>query len=909
LLSSVRKIYIDFCFLQDTEQQAWLTLLKSALASLGLNPSIESFSGLPPEDGSNFAFITDSAALSRKLLLNIPHIFLQPVRRPVKVDAFFHWWPLADLNQYPPAYPNVTLISSVFRGDVFLGGFLSNMASLDGYADCQHLLIRAGSPGDEHQQLIQHVRRYPCAVYINLSRDPGLYAVWNLGLQLSTGQYVSNANLDDRRASTQLIYLQSVLEQNPKVTVASTPLRVSELKNLSWEDSGKCPVMFANEREQVVGPEQLFRQTPQGLASRNVPHCMPLWRRSVHFFAGEFDERRYGPSADWAFWLKAGYRGARFYIGGEALGLYLRDADSYWRRNSLAGEIDTGIVAEFSDWYGAVGLRPLGLELTRAISLLQAGSVLEGLGRLLMAMANPFPRNTFVQRCTDPVITVQEHRLFESECVLLDLVCQKFFDYPEGTAWAKRFGTTVALGGPMESAFFNALVDLLHLVGNATDVAVKRRLALACVDWMTCFADAKGAIALAFLAGRCGFAESEQKILQRQHSVDAADFWLRIQQVYRFSRPLPELCSLVDALETDWQPVLPWSRYQIFFYPAFTNDYQELLYAPLRAAGGNALGSLEIQDFLAHSPTTIPHVPNFFDTETVFHVHWVNHFFAHSGWTTAQRAEQIEDFFASLSKKKQAGCKVFWTIHNYLSHESVDRAAEAAFRRRLFQLADRVFLHHPLAISLLDWLPAEGRENKLCLCEHGAYDLTMPASVSRSAARIALGYGEDEWVVTHIGQVRDYKGLDRWLPVLFELLVNTPRMRLVIAGKIQSASVRFWLENHRHPRLTVRDAFIDDDLLVKQMRAADIGFLSYKMILTSGSLVHWLSCGRPVLAPPLGTVAAYLVDGWNGFLYKDETDLKQILKTVVKMPAEELARLSRNALDTTQSLHWRMFSN
>ncbi|VFM99307.1 MAG: Glycosyl transferase family 2 [Candidatus Kentron sp. G] len=228
----------------------------------------------------------------------------------------------AVLPQCEPAYPTVSLISSVFRGDEFLDGFLANMAALEGYGQCEHWLIRAASPGDEHARLVAHVRAHPAAVYVNLSQDPGLYEVWNLGVRLATGRYLSNANIDDRRAPGQLARLQQVLQRHPEVSVASTPLRLSSQKNSSWEQSAACPVWPAGVGEQVYGAALLFRETPQGLAPRNLPHCMPVWRRGVHAFVGEFDERRYGSSADWAFWLKAAHRGVQFHIGGQALGVY-----------------------------------------------------------------------------------------------------------------------------------------------------------------------------------------------------------------------------------------------------------------------------------------------------------------------------------------------------------------------------------------------------------------------------------------------------------------------------------------------------------------------------------------------------------------------------------------------------------
>jgi glycosyltransferase involved in cell wall biosynthesis len=184
-----------------------------------------------------------------------------------------------------------------------------------------------------------------------------------------------------------------------------------------------------------------------------------------------------------------------------------------------------------------------------------------------------------------------------------------------------------------------------------------------------------------------------------------------------------------------------------------------------------------------------------------------------------------------------------------------------------------------------------------------------PARVRRRAARQALGLGQDDFVVTHVGQIRDYKGLAEYLPVLFDQLATLPRLRLVIAGRVDSPRVKRWLQENRHPRITVRDGFLSDEELTSHMRAADLGILSYSTILTSGTLFHWLTCGRPVLAPACGTIPAYVIDDWNGFAYRrDEESLKRVLAHCAALPDEELARLGRNAQSTAKQLEWGMWN-
>lgn len=903
----VQNLLLDLSALSDADGIAWRAWLDAALATLELAPSVQAFTGAPPDDGEAFAFVADSAGLSRKLLLNVPRIYVQPSRAPHLVDALVWLLTSPESEVLEAFWPKVSLITSVFRGDGFLPGFLANMAALEGYAGSEHWLIRAASPGLEHEALIGHVRHHPGAVYVNLPQDPGLYGVWNLGLRLASGCFVSNANLDDRRSPRHLSCLQAVLQQYPEVAAASTPLYISTEKNLDWHQAaqrGNCPRLFADEREYLYGLKDLFQQTPQGGASRNLPHCMPLWRRGVHCWAGEFDEARYGPSADWAFWLKTAALGARFHIGVEPLGLYLRDEGSYWRRNHENQDFDRRIVDEFSQEMVSVkavafapGWRAVGQELVAAVDLLRDRAALEGIGRLLQAGRRLVPDAAAARD-------------------LVDAACWRFLGCRDGWAWLAGQGAGAGLHGlgtlgvaddVATSALFNALVDLVQVFDVQVAASVARRnLVLACCDWQACFADGRGLLLLARLAGRCGDAGLESALLQRCFQADRLKFWYEVQQVYRFTRALPDLCAAVGVLGAvgngaAWSAVRPGRAAQmcrVAFYPEYSNQYQNLLYAPLRTAGGFAIGFKRFESFVEMNVDA-----------NILHVHWLNQIFGNRALSAEQMAERAEAFLVFLRQRQAAGCEVLWTIHNELSHDTVDAAAETAFHRALYQLADRVFVHHPSVLALLDWLPENergGDKGKLSLCEHGAYD-PAALTISRQQARRALGFADDEWLLAYIGQMRDYKGLDALLPTLLAQLDALPRMRVLLAGKVQSAVLRDWLATHAHPRLMVLDAHLDDVTLVNVMRAADVGLLAYRTILTSGSLFHWLSCGRPVLAPALGTIPAYVVNDWNGWLYNDAVGLGNTLRYAAGLTGNMQLCMEQNAQYTAQQLDWRMW--
>lgn len=888
-------VKLDLSALDHSAQGGWRQFIAGAGKAVGIGMTVSSFRGLPPDDGSHFVYVANSAGLSRKLLLHMPCVYIQPHARPLLVDTFIYGKLLsmdAGLAEgLRPVCHDVTLVSSVFRGDEFLPGFLENCAQLKGYRDCEHLLIRAASPGNEHALLVRHVHDWPSAAYLNLSEDPGLYEVWNGGVRLATGRYISNANIDDRRAPDHLTHLTKVLDQHPEVDAASTALRVTSRRNLGWEDSADCEVMFGSVGDKVYSANDLFKMDGAGLASRNLLHCMPVWRRTLHLRSGAFNEKKYGTSADWAFWLRAGSLGSKFHFSRKPLGLYLRDEGSYWRRSPRNTQFDAHVCRKFGHLAAAAGSMPqtdstdhcpFSLIISFVLEVLYCGACLEGIGLLLNA-------------------TVQAKVLGASALALLNKVAAQWLGSTDFSVQEAGYRDTLGADQQGEIALFNTLVDLIHAyepqqLGGAAE-RIGRTLGLACVDFYECSGRIRGLLALALLARRGGDLAGERQLLQNLHEKNPVTFWAEVQLVYRFTRPLTDLGDAVSGIARHYVRGGTRADVHLWYYPLYSgNSYQNLLYAPLDKAGAEVKGTLSEAEFLSAVPQP--------EKDNILHVHWLNRLFGSGTAVPSVLGQRAMDFLEGLSRQKQRGFQIYWTIHNSISHESADPASEVSFRQELYRLADKVFVHHPLAAHQLEWLPDH---DKLYLCEHGNYGVQNAKRIPRSNARRDLGIGLDDFVVTHIGHLRDYKGLAEHLPVLYRQLAASPRLKVMIAGRISSRSVRSWLDEHPHPRVIIRDGFLSDEELLTVMRASDMGFLSYSSVLTSGTLFHWFTCGRPVLAPVAGTIPAYVVDGWNGFTYRDGTSLQHVLSHCVALPRSVLDALDGNAQATARQLQWELW--
>lgn len=841
------------------------------------------------KDGA-FAVISSSASLGRKILENFNQIFIFPQDRPRKIDP----WLLYKLEQcnlasdeLSPSGNDVSLISSVFNADKYLSGFLENSSALIGYQEYQHLLIAPNSPGNEHNALLAHVKKWPLAVYIHLPEDPGLYEVWNLGARLATGRYLSNANLDDRRSPEHVQKLKTILDTHPNVAAAAGALRVSQIENLAWHQSADCSTMFSDIAHGEYQFDDLFRKVQGQWASRNFLHCMPLWRRDLHLRFGWFDEKQFGPSADWEFWLRCGHGGSIYYFTPEPLGVYLKIESSYWRREPKNKILDEKIVHQYKSATAPDQFelsvsclnRPVSFALREATSLFESAYPVEAIAGLIRILGG-----------------VQNE--IEKFLNFADGVSRFHLDL-EARGWMPQVVPALYAGGQAVGIISHALALIFHALLEKTIPAKARAInnfEIACFDIIDYGEETSGNLLLASLQKILQNNKKKYLIIDSVFKKDARLFWENIQKIYFFKNTskfiLEELVGKKSANGVDCCK----KNINLAFYPAFSaNSYLDLLYEPYRSDPSNIIeGYLDFSEFIQHQYQQ--------GKENILHIHWIN-----SIWNGRYEKNGEEKFaIQSLRQAQERGFQIYWTIHNYVSHASSNVEEEINFRKKLYQLADKIFVHHPLAISELDWLPDS---KKVHVFEHGAYPVTENCLGPEEAVSLEkfIGLDKGQLLITIVGQIRAYKGLEKLLPVMIHLTNENSSIKFLIAGKIKDPSFAKLLKRHSTSNIKIIDEHLSLPKLNHIMKMSDFGLLSYGRILTSGTLFHWLSAGKPVLAPRKGTIPAYVVNGWNGYIYDDLEHLTVFLKKIAKIDKKNICSMGVNALSVVASLKWENF--
>lgn len=226
----------------------------------------------------------------------------------------------------------LTLVTSLYKGLNYIVDYSLNLKRMHLFDRTDVIIYVVPSPEatSAHRYLANFFRKDLNVKVHLLDNDPGLYECWNMGIQSAESTYVSNANADDRRGryhSDYLIFLAELLHLD-----AVSSALVTDIEPTQGVYSETQDVWFTGMGRRIT-KDDLYLETDEGIESQNFLHCMPIWRRSIHDRIGFFDERQYGTSCDWEFWLRSASAGMHMRLLDLPLGFYLLDQTSHNRRN------------------------------------------------------------------------------------------------------------------------------------------------------------------------------------------------------------------------------------------------------------------------------------------------------------------------------------------------------------------------------------------------------------------------------------------------------------------------------------------------------------------------------------------------------------------------------------------------
>jgi glycosyltransferase involved in cell wall biosynthesis len=205
------------------------------------------------------------------------------------------------LLYFRSAKPEVSIITSMYKGAKYIKTFMENITSQTIFEDCELIIVDAASPEDELSIIQPYQSMYDNIHYHRIDYRIGIYDAWNYAIERSAGRFITNANLDDCRAGESLEIQAAALQSLPFVDVVYQDVFYSMEGGLSFDDIRRCG--FATNLPLV---------SRYNLLEFNSPHNAPMWRRSLHDELGLFDTN-YKSAGDYEFWMRCQISGKTFF--------------------------------------------------------------------------------------------------------------------------------------------------------------------------------------------------------------------------------------------------------------------------------------------------------------------------------------------------------------------------------------------------------------------------------------------------------------------------------------------------------------------------------------------------------------------------------------------------------------------
>jgi glycosyltransferase involved in cell wall biosynthesis len=215
----------------------------------------------------------------------------------------------------------VSAIVSAYNAERFIRGCLEDLVRQTLYQKdrLEIVVVDSGSEQNEKAVVEEFMKSYKNIVYIRTAMREGIYAAWNRGIKAARGEYITNANTDDRHRSDALEVMAFMLNRRPDIGLVYADVLITNKENDTYE---KIAPVGAYRWED-------FRR--EILACHTYMGPQPMWRKSLHEKYGYFNES-FAVSGDWEFWLRIA-EDTQFLHIPEFLGLYLASSGSIEHQN------------------------------------------------------------------------------------------------------------------------------------------------------------------------------------------------------------------------------------------------------------------------------------------------------------------------------------------------------------------------------------------------------------------------------------------------------------------------------------------------------------------------------------------------------------------------------------------------
>lgn len=258
----------------------------------------------------------------------------------------------------------------------------------------------------------------------------------------------------------------------------------------------------------------------------------------------------------------------------------------------------------------------------------------------------------------------------------------------------------------------------------------------------------------------------------------------------------------------------------------------------------------------------------------------------HFNWYENLSPNNYFNAFKDLLKKvifinmlKLFNKKIVWTMHNKISHESLNDKLSIFMIKFMAEKSDKIIIHCNESKEILSNICNDEIVNKTYYIPHVNYidNIHNDNKITRNTFNI----DDEELVFLFIGAIRKYKNIELLIDVFNELKLNN--CKLIIAGNPINEEYKKDLIRLINTSKNIIHIlrFLDNSELYDLINLSNIVVLPYdkKSTLNSGSIILSFSCKKTVISPMIGTLKDMREEKfYYGYDYHNDTEHYQMLK-------------------------------
>lgn len=191
--------------------------------------------------------------------------------------------------------PLVSVIISTYNSEKFIKGRIENLLEQTIADKFEIIIINSGSEQDEEKIINRFLADNSNIIYLRTENRETIYQAWNRGIKIAKGEFITNANTDDRLKKDALEILSNKLIEHPDIALVYSNQYIIDTPDLNI-DTSKVKKCYFPDFNRIY------------LMERCIIGSQPMWRASIHFQDNIWFDESFEICGDFEFELNISQR-------------------------------------------------------------------------------------------------------------------------------------------------------------------------------------------------------------------------------------------------------------------------------------------------------------------------------------------------------------------------------------------------------------------------------------------------------------------------------------------------------------------------------------------------------------------------------------------------------------------------